>query len=183
MEIKPFSIVLRKDLSGFCKKPTMGSLSMLFLGVSPQNPKLAVVAITREAVVGTPQDVSIVRMPYSTITLEPMDNLIVATKEVLIELGITDAVPDNGIEFNPYTNPIAKAMVKGLLPQKGTVPEGTKCSFCGSTLVNRTFIPTGGPYSGRITCNECGKTESVLKHVTDRAFTVEPIDERNNAIT
>ena len=87
---------------------------------------------------------------------------------------------DEGIEFNPFTDALARRMMAGLLPQKGTVPEGTKCTFCGSIAVSRTFIPTGGPYSGRITCDDCGKSVSVLKHVTDRAFTVEPIDENNH---
>lgn len=87
---------------------------------------------------------------------------------------------DKGIEFNPYTNVVAYNMMAGLLPQSGSVPEGTKCTFCGSVSVSRTFIPTGGPYSGRITCDDCGKSESVLKHVTDRAFVVEPIDKSNH---
>lgn len=87
---------------------------------------------------------------------------------------------DKGIEFNPYTNVVAYNMMAGLLPQRGSVPEGTKCTFCGSVSVSRTFIPTGGSCSGRITCDDCGKSESVLKHVTDRAFVVEPIDKSNH---
>jgi hypothetical protein len=94
MDLQPYSIVVRKDNSGFYKKPSIGSLSMMFLGVSPQNRDLAIVAHTREDVVGEHKGAPIVKLPYSTITLEPLDSLVEAPYEVLVELGIvrkTDA--------------------------------------------------------------------------------------------
>ena len=94
MEIKPFSIVVRKDESGFYKERSIGTTSMMYLGTSPQNPNLAVVAVTREDVVGEHKDIPIVRLPYSTITLEPIDNLVEAPEDVLVQLGIVEKQND-----------------------------------------------------------------------------------------
>lgn len=86
--LKPYSIVVRKDNTGFYNAPSIGSQVMMFLGVSPQNSELAVVAHTRQDVVGAHLDVDIVALPYSVITLEPLSNLKEAPNDVLEKVGV-----------------------------------------------------------------------------------------------
>jgi len=86
--IQPYSIVIRKDNTGFYKEQSIGTLFMVYLGISPQNKDLAVVSIIREDVIGMHKDVPIVKLPYSTISFEKLDNLIEAPDNILIKLGI-----------------------------------------------------------------------------------------------
>lgn len=88
MAISPYSIVIRKDGEGFYKEKNIGAFFMMYLGISPQNPKLAIVAITREDVVGFHKDEPIVKLPFSSISFEEIDNLIEASDDVLVKLGI-----------------------------------------------------------------------------------------------
>ena len=77
--------------------------------------------------------------------------------------------------FNMFTSAVVRSMVSGLLPTKAPTPDGAKCRFCGSSEINRTIIPVGGPYSGRITCSTCGKEESVISHMAYNMVSVEPV--------
>ena len=88
MELVPYTVVVRKDLSGFYQDNSIGSLSMIFLGICPQDTTLACVATTREDVVGDHGGVPIVKLPFSTITFEKLENLMEAPVDVLLKLGI-----------------------------------------------------------------------------------------------
>ena len=67
-------------------------------------------------------------------------------------------------------------MVAGLLPTEAPVPDGATCRFCGSPNITRTIIPMGGPFSGRVTCKNCSKEESVINHVAHKTVSVSPIE-------
>jgi hypothetical protein len=54
-------------------------------------------------------------------------------------------------------------------------PEGSKCTQCQSTEIERSISSLGGPYSGTIRCRSCGHRESVTAHIARTCFTVEPM--------
>ena len=98
MELKPFSVVVRKNGSGFMMNKEFGSVYTIFLGVSPQNPDMAITATTREAVVGHHQGAVIVNQPVSSIGIEPLANLVTAPDDVLEKLGLCKASMDEAKE-------------------------------------------------------------------------------------
>ena len=87
--MQPYTVVVNKDMSGFYNEPIIGLSYKLFLGVSPNNPNVAVVATTRQDVVGMHRDVPIVSLPVTSIGFESLDMLIPAPYEVLVKLGLS----------------------------------------------------------------------------------------------
>jgi len=71
---------------------------------------------------------------------------------------------------------MAKSIITPLVPVKGKVPAGSKCTKCSSEDIERTIVPIGGPWSGIVTCKSCGYKESVSSHVAKSCISVEPLD-------
>lgn len=86
--IPKFSIVTRKDGSGYLNTKEFGSNYLVFMGISPHNPEIAVLSQCRQHVVGFHNEQPIMALPQSTLIFEKLDNLVLASDNILKELGL-----------------------------------------------------------------------------------------------
>lgn len=77
---------------------------------------------------------------------------------------------------------LAVALTEPLRPKKGTLPKGTVCKSCGSDNLSRTIIPVGGPFSGHVSCNACGYSQTVMTHIAENIVSVEPLASNTNRL-
>jgi hypothetical protein len=78
---------------------------------------------------------------------------------------------------NDKLNPaLLKAMLEPMCPRKIGVPEGAKCTKCGSDKIHRIWAPSWGRFGGRIECTECGYKESAMAHICKSCISIEPLE-------
>src|SRR5574338_1121592 len=70
---------------------------------------------------------------------------------------------------------LAELLTLPLKPVWGKAPERAKCTACGATGLERSFVMAGGPFAGSVRCPMCGHAESVYTHVAKTAITIEPL--------
>ena len=72
---------------------------------------------------------------------------------------------------------LAELFIRPLLPVWGKAPEDARCLQCGAGGLERSRVPIGGPFSGKVRCLACGHEESVMSQIGKTLVTVEPLPE------
>lgn len=81
------------------------------------------------------------------------------------------------IDTKPVLDSIAKRVLSALIPTWVPAPEGSICTKCGSSELERMHVPLGGRYSGHVRCKSCGHLETAMSYLGKTCFKVEPMED------